>query len=378
MLLAYKGGISFRVSPKAERYNGTLVTGDIGSGKTYALSNVIIPESIARGEKVVILDTTGSFADDELRKCHFSVNDNDILKINLAREQFYIGLSMLPNTDEEFARKWADLLVNSLGITGRIQTSMIYTLSRNLMLNHEHPSMNAFKNEINNYYFSRMVDGQETKNYLNLMERLSAVIVDGLFELSLFNSNLISDKKVIIIQLGELDETSKKECGNIILYEIWNHAKEKSLGPTCLVIDEFQSFSLHRGSILERMIRLERKHGLSVALATQYLSDREPDELAVVDMIETKLYFRPPDRDIRTLAKIIECEEAGSWTHILKNLDVGYAVLTGRYEINGNVSKIPLKVKVQAEPRMYNAETMNTNIGICQKKAKIIMIQGPN
>ena len=80
-----------------------------------------------------------------------------------------------------------------------------------------------------------------------------------------------------------------------------------------ILYDEFQNVALGKGSTLGAMLREGRKYGLGVWLATQILSNYEPEQIDTLQQVDTMLLFRPSERSMKGIAQLVDCEAWKSW-----------------------------------------------------------------
>ena len=106
-----------------------------------------------------------------------------------------------------------------------------------------------------------------------------------------------------------------------------------------ILYDEFQNVALGKGSTLDAMLREGRKCGLGVWLATQILSNYEPEQIDTLQQVDTMLLFQPSDRSMKGIAQLVDCEAWESCRSALSDLQKGQAILKGKYSVNHN-SKI--------------------------------------
>ena len=140
---------------------------------------------------------------------------------------------------------------------------------------------------------------------------------------------------ILILQLSDFPDQQRKFLSELFLQLIWREAKKKNRAKFhCLILDEFQNFSVKPQSAVNQMLREGRKYGLSLIMSSQIISGYSREELEVLMQAGHYLIFKPTAKDIKASAQIVDFENQKSWQSILKGLTVGEAVLTGRYKIN--------------------------------------------
>ena len=97
------------------------------------------------------------------------------------------------------------------------------------------------------------------------------------------------------------------------------------------MLDEFQNLSVRSGTALSAMLREGRKFGLGVWLSSQFLGNYSREEMDTLMQAGNMMFFKPVEREMRLIASMIDYNEISIWRNILQDLQVGEAVLKGRY-----------------------------------------------
>ena len=131
---------------------------------------------------------------------------------------------------------------------------------------------------------------------------------------------------------------SKIQCVaiEIILNIIWKKLRKSKAVENSLVIsiDEIQSLSLGKNSVFFQMLTESRKYGVSLLMATQFLSQFGKKELDCLNQASVKIYFKPNDGDEKKLANIIDYTAITKYYKMLRNLKTGYALIKGDIEVD--------------------------------------------
>ena len=99
-------------------------------------------------------------------------------------------------------------------------------------------------------------------------------------------------------------------------------------------IDEIQSLSLGKNSVFFQMLTESRKYGVSLLMATQFLSQFDKKELDCLNQASVKIYFKPNDGDEKKLANIIDHTAITKYYRMLRGLKIGYALIKGDIEVD--------------------------------------------
>ena len=142
------------------------------------------------------------------------------------------------------------------------------------------------------------------------------------------DKELEDNNLVTIMQFTELEGGTKKFLTEFMSELLWQSVKDGANSAHYILYDEFQNVALGKGSTLGAMLREGRKYGLGVWLATQILSNYEPEQIDTLQQVDTMLLFRPSERSMKGIAQLVDCE---AWK--------GQAILKGKYSVNHN-SKI--------------------------------------
>ena len=150
------------------------------------------------------------------------------------------------------------------------------------------------------------------------------------------DKELEDNNLVTIMQFTELEGGTKKFLTEFMSELLWQSVKDGANSADYILYDEFQNVVLGKGSTLGAMLREGRKCGLGVWLATQILSNYEPEQIDTLQQVDTMLLFRPSERSMKGIAQLVDCEAWKIWRRALWELPKGQAILKGKYSVNHN------------------------------------------
>lgn len=316
-----------------EKPNGhLLILGQSGTGKTYFLCRKM-EEADKNGKRILLLDYSASFTYLELAKSQFEVNG----KVRIFNPYQSELKWMYRGSDLQSAL--LNAIVNSLKITSYYQKKLLrealadvemcsdcgdFTFSK-LMLALEHLE---YKKE----------DADSTKNIGHLLTRISPYSnVSGVRIIKEDERNIPPEvKPVTIVQLSDYPELQRKFLTEFLSELFWQEVHEGKKRADIVLYDEFQNLSLKPGSALSAMLREGRKFDLAVYLSSQFLGNYDKEAVDTLMQAGNMLFFRPVPRDLRYVADIIDPGNRQEWGRILDSLQVGQAVLKGKYMLNHN------------------------------------------
>ncbi len=136
-----------------------------------------------------------------------------------------------------------------------------------------------------------------------------------------------------MIQLSKLETLQKCFLTELFSELFWKGVKSQNIWDGCIVYDEFQNLSLGTGSTLSEMLREGRKYGIGVWLASQFLSDRSTEEQDTLLQVNNILIFRPTEREVKSVARMLDYTSYEKWVKKLEKLDVGEMILKGNFSV---------------------------------------------
>lgn len=299
------------------------IYGKSGSGKTY--SSCLEIERIAEEMPVLIIDFSGSYTREELEKNGLKLS---VLKeCNNPRECIvYVEGG---TTKEEVADTVTDALVASMDICAMMQRKILMEVCESVISENGYISFKSIFLKLQEMEIG-VEDSDCKKNIGFLMSRMYYIrrldtirVTKGRGEWSI---------GIHIWQLSELPERTRKILSEFILEVLWYTIRNAPERRRQIILDEFQLLRV-KGTAVEEMLREGRKHGLGVTMLSQF-APAGHDEKDILEQAATSLFFSPNERNLVTVAKAIAPLDYRNWIPVLKQLERGQCVLTGKYKIN--------------------------------------------
>ena len=285
--------------------NHRLILGKSGYGKTWCCYRMI-EEAVEQKKKCVIFDYSGSYTMEEQERSKFA-----------SRDQTYVFDGNQPGitywyTGKNVYSAFEEALIVALPFRGHRQREFL------------HKVMELLKEQKKELTFASVI------SVLDIIFRKKTPEMD---------KELEANKLVTIMQFTELEGGTKKFLTEFMSALLWQSVKDGANSADYILYDEFQNVALGKGSTLGAMLREGRKYGLGVWLATQILSNYEPEQIDTLQQVDTMLLFHPSERSMKGIAQLIDCEAWESCRSALSDLQKGQAILKGKYSVNHN-SKI--------------------------------------
>ena len=312
-------------------------SGMSGYGKTYLLDS-LIKANVINNIPTVILDYSGSFTETELAKADIRVGKK-VKIINPEKDTFNLPIISDIDTGKYIL---ADILKESMGVKGYLNKKTLNKISSVACLDAE-PSLIKII-----IYAAKLLelseDSADVRRLDNLISRLE--FLTSLKKINVWNKPgiEISQKSTYIIDLNHVSAETKKADVNFIMNILWYGIKEKLLPYRCVILDECQHVDLHTGKVAAEMLREGRKFDLSMYMATQSIRDRAPDEIENIMQADNKIFFRPTEKECRTVSGLIG--DTKVWSPIMSKLQIGQAVLKGKYFINNNPEELQVPIVI--------------------------------
>lgn len=143
-------------------------------------------------------------------------------------------------------------------------------------------------------------------------------------------------RSVTILQLSDYPELQRKFLTSFLTELFWQEVREGKKRADIVLFDEFQNLSLKPGSALSAILREGRKFDLAAYLSSQFLGNYDKEAVDTLMQAGNMMLFRPVPRDVKYVADMIDPGNRQEWVKILGSLQVGQAVLKGRYSLNQN------------------------------------------
>ncbi|WP_312433308.1 ATP-binding protein [Lacrimispora sp.] len=174
----------------------------------------------------------------------------------------------------------------------------------------------------------------------------------------------IQKNKINIIRLSQFDLKTQVTVAEIILAYIWRLASSRGIRYEKLYvgIDEFQNLSLGNQSTIARLLSEGRKFNTSLMLITQSLSMCfESSEQKRLMQSALQVYFRPSGNESRSIARLLDPYNAGTWERLLRGLQIGEFIGNGPLLVNKTRLEQPLKISSRISTTAKVPEAVKNN-----------------
>lgn len=338
-----------KIFPQANPNGHILMLGKSGCGKTYAQCR-FIEDTLRNGGKVLVIDWSGSFSIDELKRAQLSSIYMKMLRvINLNEEKLKI---ILPDEGEP-AWQLAEMAKIILDVDGRRQQEILEKASL-CTCREGNPSLVGLFEKL-----EALIDDYATENEEEqreraemLAERLEPLIRKNCIDVVGFQECFECPSDLIIIQISALSDRLRKSCQMAVLWSVWKWAKISKCPWQNIVLDEVQHLQV-KDEVPSSLIREGRKYNISLHMSTQFLEGLDKEAIAVYQQAGNILFFQPERSSFAKVAAMIDADEKKFWMAKLRELQRGNAVICGSYTINENTKVLtkPVVVKINKKSR---------------------------
>ncbi|MGG7209718.1 type IV secretion system DNA-binding domain-containing protein [Clostridium baratii] len=313
------------------------ISGRSGSGKTYCMQ-CLLYELTRQGIPAIIFDYTDGFREDKLDPI-FRESLGDRFKQQLVKfERFGINpfkrqmLSISgftsPEKNTDIASRIAETF-KSVYSLGDQQYSNIYQAARN--------GLKKYDDKMDFEKLAEELEDLGTKEAKTTLSKIQLFLDSEAFggEKDFSWDTVINSKgDVFIIQLTGFTRDIQTLLTQLILWDIWNYAKSfgREDNPFVVVLDEAQNLDHGEKSPSGYILTEGRKFGVSGWYATQFLKGQmSADEIGRLQQAAQKIYFAPPENEMKDISKIIDSDNkiAKDWEDKLKVLGKGECVTSG-------------------------------------------------
>jgi len=313
------------------------ITGGSGTGKTYFSVREIEEES--RYGTVYVLDFSGSYDEEELRKNEFKQTES----VTIWNPKDYPVCISGGNTDEEVIENMTDAVITIFHVGSMMQQKIINMACNVVLSRYGYISFRELFSQLSKIE-EEIEDMDEKKNINFLLSKLYHLRKIGLLRIVSISDGFSSG--VNILQLSNFSERICRTLAQFFLEIKWReirHAPKRRQ----IVLDEFQLLQI-KGTAIEEMLREGRKYGLGLTLLSQFAPRKE--NIDVFEQAATSLFFAPNEHSVKTVAQMIDPMEYKVWIPVLRHLERGMCVLTGRYSVNhGQQTDKPIICRVVRE-----------------------------
>ena len=324
-----------------------LINGSSGCGKTYCIQTLLM-EMVRAGVSGVVFDYTSGFTPDKLDPLFVSelgerlvqrvVYVNKIPVNPFAKQMIKVGGIETPEADTVVATRVANVFTSVYDFGGQ-QKSALYNAIKNGLKHHN--------GKMSFSYLEEELNAVSQKQAETVLSKIQPFLdLEPFTDDEEFSWGSIRDSggMVYIMQLDGFDRPTQMLLTELLLWDIWNYCVKTGdeKHPFVIVMDEAQNLSHKEGSPSEKFLSEGRKFGISGWYATQFMKPQlTDDEIQRLQQADQKLFFRPPDDGVITVAKSIniDSQESKEWAAKLKSLKKGECVTCGSMVRNDKWTK---------------------------------------
>ena len=344
----------FKISPQVRKFH-TYVVGLTGRGKSKFLQNCIL-QDIQNGKGCALVDPHGDLAKDILQSLIASgyfdnkVNYERIIYVSPRRRDYVIPFNVLEKPDSQietyeisqrvisaFMRAWSRTLLEPprfqqimrAGLAVLVETGKTLCDLYNLLTDDDYrnalieqiqdPKVKQdcqafFLNEFDRWGRERSSMISSTTNKVNaLTDNPNLFYMLGQKENHINIQKIMDAGKVLLVDLGECDDETKRLFGTLIVTGFEQAALSRARvitverKPYYLYIDEFQDFACHPGSAeaFSQMLSQVRKFGLHMILANQSIAQLNARLQTALGNAQTIISFRVSRADAEVLSRVL-------------------------------------------------------------------------
>lgn len=303
-----------------------LITGIPGTGKT-SLIRKCACDATQEGISAVLFDFSDSYRMENIlfpeEKLVYHNVERSGLGINPFQRQIrYIDGNPEQEGDEHIVYRILNILVHGLKIRGSKQQMKLQEYIFKLIA--EEGKAASFP------YLYVLLEGTE------LGEKIRCLKNSRLYSNKINWKELLSDGRVVIIQLSDVAPWLRYLFAELILYDLWAETIKGELGTYFLCIDEIQHLRFDNASVMQSLLRESRKYSVAMLLATQFLGDmKNQNARLLLEQASQRFYFKQPDKKLTAIAKSIDEVNYQRWKQTIRELKVGEYVFAGNGVVDG-------------------------------------------
>ena len=345
-----------------ERLRHIAINGKTGYGKSTQLKN-ILAQDIARGDGLLLLDPTGTLAEEALALIP-PYRHNHVCYFNIADRDFPVGFNIYADVPPErrstlaeqivsaFKSIWFDmwgpqlerlLRASSLALLDTPGTSMVDILRLYFDPEFRGQILSRCRNPIAVVFFEREFAAWSPefldKAISPVLNKLEAFLshdlirnILGQSESTLHMEHALARNRIVIVNLsrGAIGDAPASLMGCLVLARTEAAALQRDIptaSPFHVHIEEMQNF---RSGVIGSMCNQIRKFKLSLLLVTQdYSSLDEKTRAAITANVDTTICFRQSPDSAAEMARLFNREHQEFNPVALQNLNVGEAHFHG-------------------------------------------------
>ncbi len=311
-----------------------LITGTSGQGKTYGIQTMLYEISKSR-VSMVVFDYTEGFRTDQLedkflKKMEGRI-DNRVVYFTgvpidpFKRYEIEVAGMKAPEKISDVAQRIASTLTHVYKF-GDQQFAAIYDACYSGLSKYgEGMTMKLLESELNSSankaaktVVSKMTPFLHSVEFSDERCDWDDILYNATGKLTIFQlTSFVRDIQVIITEF--------------MLWDMWHYAKKNGSKdrPFAVVLDEAQNLSHADNSPSGLILTEGRKFGWSAWYATQSLKVLNDDEVTRLMQSAFKLYFKPTDDEITSLAKQLNPSDTNEWKAPLLGLKKGECIVVG-------------------------------------------------
>lgn len=314
-----------------------LVLGRSGQGKTYFCCRRVEQE-IEAGKRVLVLDYSGSYTKQELKKSCFKYEKETVLYEPYCNPLYWFV--SCENT-EKLACDIADILTKILRIESYYQKKWLRKSVKKHMEKYGEFNMPKFVETLEETYNQQKILGENKEDCANLLHLLSRLAPFEKIEkltIKRRTEQSVNKRLFTIVQLSEYPEQERQFLTKFLLALLWKETLtgEKNRRCDTLVLDECQFLGLKAGDTFSSILREGRKFGLAVLASTQFIGGYESTELETLLQAGNILFFKPSGKEMKFVAELIDWQRKKDWLKQLERLQIGEAIVKGGYYLNSS------------------------------------------
>jgi hypothetical protein len=370
-----------------ERLRHIAVNGKTGYGKSTQLKTVLA-QDIARGDGLLLLDPTGTLAEEALALIPPS-RHNQVCYFNIADRDFPVGFNIYADVPPErrstlaeqivsaFKSIWFDmwgpqlerlLRASSLALLDTPGTSMVDILRLYFDPTFRAHVLARCRNPVARVFFEREF-GAWSPEFLDkaispVLNKLEAFLshdlirnILGQSESTLHMEQVLARNRIVIVNLsrGAIGDAPAFLMGSLILARTEAAALQRDIhtaSPFYVFIDEAQNF---KSGVIGSMYGQVRKFKLGLFLVTQDFSSLDDKTRAAITAnADTIICFRLPPDDAEDMARLFNREHQEFNAVALQNLSVGEAYFHGgRLFVDPDVYISPNRKSARKQSRRH-------------------------
>ncbi len=283
-------------------------SGQTRSGKTYYLINQALLRAL-NGYNIIIIDQTGAFAQEEVRKhCEKMTGDDKVVDEyfsfwEIGARGLPVDILSLEHCSKLPQKKNRIASVLSVGarLTGEVQLQVLRSRMKSVVAAIEANQIRSLSDTLCFFDDSEPMQA-------DIKRRLEAVF-DDLDGLPTHHQNwggfLATQKPITIISTAEDSIRKSSAIFDMLLANLYPYKQHNQKEKILVVVDEITDFRLNKNDPIDTILRKGGKHGLSLLLASQFFS-AEKDRLGkLIESCGLLVFFFQNNVDPDDIAKQI-------------------------------------------------------------------------